>query len=220
MGFHRVIAFLKGLHRKLPVGGQDGGIPPIHFQLIGIAGIETVSHRTKAFDQRRRAVVEINECAARPEFHAAGLEIDFGPVEQLFIEHLLAKYESVLALGVPAPAVERADKAGCLAIAWACGKPNTAVAAGIMECLYTGFGVDHDNGLFEYRILHIVPDLGDFFETAGHLPDMRPQLFLLQFKEGRIKITLRRDKLRIGDPVGNRFERTHRIVSHTFSHSF
>ena len=110
MGFHRVIAFLKGLHRKLPVGGQDGGIPPIHFQLIGIAGIETVSHRTKAFDQRRRAVVEINESTARPKFHTTRLEIDFCLVEQLFIEHLLAKDKSVLAFGVPAPAVEGADE--------------------------------------------------------------------------------------------------------------
>ena len=168
-----------------------------------MAGIHPLGDRAKAVAQARGIVVEIDEGAARPLFDPHRHEIDFGALENAFIEQLAGENKGVLALAVVAPAMERADEAFLAAVARAMRQPHAAVTAGILERFHPVLGVDHDHRVLEDIIQRIVAHLGDFFQAAGHLPDMRPELLLLQFEECGIVIADRWDQLGIGDPVGD-----------------
>src|ERR1700712_1743193 len=117
MSAHNVIAFHEAFHGKLPVGGEDGAVPPCHLQLVGIALCHSLYDRAQRLYQSGCIVVEVDEGTACPGFKATGDEIQFRLVERSLAEDLLAEDEGVLPVGVPAPAVERAYKALRLAIA-------------------------------------------------------------------------------------------------------
>ena len=220
MRFHGVVAFLEGLHRQFPVCRQYSAEPPVHFQLVNVAGIEPVCHRPQALAQAGGVVVEVDKCATCPEIDAARDEVDFRLVEQFGAEHLLAENERVFTLGVPAPAVERTNKSCGLAIAWSRGKAHAAVAAGIVEGLYAVPGVDDDDRFVEDGVLDIIAKLRDFLQAAGHLPHVRPDFFIFQREKGGVIIAFGRDQFGIGDPERNFVQSGICVVSHCMPHHF
>ena len=218
MGAHDVIAFHEGLHRELPVGRQHCRIPPVHLELVGIAGIHPLDNRPHAVEQRGRVIVKVDEGAADPQLHPARFEVDFRVIEQFSRENLFAEHKSVLAFGIPAPAMERADEAAFGAVARAARQPHAAVAAGVVEGLDAALGVDDDYRLFEDSVFDKVPHIGDFLKPASHLPDMRPQLFVLELEELFVVIAFRRDQFRIGYPQRDRLRRVGHIRCHDWPH--
>ena len=69
----------------------------------------------------------------------------------------------------------------------------------IVERLNPGLGADHDDRSVEYLVLDIIPDLSHLLEPAGHLPDVRPELFTLEIEEGLIVVSPGRNLLLIND---------------------
>jgi hypothetical protein len=126
-------------------------------------------------------------------------------VELALVEQVTAVDEGVLALGVPAPAVERADEALRLGIAVAagCNQRYPAVAAGVVIGADPVPGPGDDHRAPEVGIFDPVADVLDRLEPAGHLPHVRPQLLVLELVEILVVIALGRNLLRIGDLEGN-----------------
>ena len=206
MGRHDVIALHEGLHRQLPVRRQDGGIAPLHAQLVGIMRFKPVDQRTDAVADRRSVVVEVDPGRADRGLDAAGDEVDIVRIELALAEQLLAVHERVLAVHVEAPAVERADEARrpavAVIVALAARDRHAAVAAGVVIRLDPAFArVDDDHRLADVLVLDPVARLGDLLEPAGHLPDVRPQVVELGLVEFRIIIAFHRDPLRIADRI-------------------
>ena len=158
-----------------------------------------VSERLDALEQRRGVPVEVDEGAATPFLQPARLEVELGLIELLRAEDLAVEHESVLAIHVEAPAVERADEAGVFAIAVTAGELDAAMAARIVEGFHARFGADDDDRLVEDPVLDPVADLRNLFQPGRHLPHLRPEILALEVVERLVVITLRRNPFGIGD---------------------
>jgi hypothetical protein len=199
MRLHSVIAFLESLVGEFPVGGQNRRVPPIHLQSVGVARIHAVGDGAETFAQAWRIGVEVDESAACPVFGANRGQIDLRAFKQIVAEDFASEDVRAFAFGIPAPAVERANKPGRAAMPGPLGQPHTAVTAGILEALYAVFRVNHQHRMFQQIVNRIIADLRNFLQPASHLPDMRPQMRLFEFKKFWIVIALRRNQLGIGD---------------------
>ncbi len=197
MRAHDVVAFHEGFHRHLPVGRQDGGVPPFRLQLAHTVRLDPVGHRADRVAVGRGVVVEIDEGATAPQLDAARPQRQVGLVQLGLAEHVLAVDEGVLAFGVPAPAVEGADEPWRLAVAVPAflDERHAAVAAGVMEGFHAVLAADHDHRLAEDGVLHPVADIGNLLEPASHLPDVRPQVLAFEAIEFLVEIAPRRDAL-------------------------
>ncbi len=196
---HGVVALHEGFHRDLPIGRQHRRVPPFHPQLVDVVVIQAVGERAKIFPHWRRVVVEVDEDVAAPLIHATARQIEVGLIELLLAEVMLAVDEGVLAIHVPAPAVERADEPVGLAVAMALGQTHTAMAAGIVIGLHTFFGPDDDHRLVENLVLGPVADVLNLLQAASHLPRMRPQALALEPVELFVVIALCGNPLGVGD---------------------
>ena len=204
MSSHYVVALHEGLHRDFPIGGQDGRVPPFRAHLAHAVRLEPIGHGPDAFAEGGRVVVEIDECAAAPQFHAALLEREVRLVQLSLAEQVLAVDEGILAVHVETPTVEWADEALRLAIAVAMGQRHAAVTTGVVKRLHALPGPDDDDGLVEDLVFDPIADIRDLLQAARHLPDMRPQALALELVEFLVEVARGRDALRIRDSKWDR----------------
>ena len=200
MRAHHVIAFHEGLHGELPIGRQLDRPPAFHPEILDIARIHPRRDRAKALQQRGRIIVVVDEGAATPELHPARHQVEFRRLKILLIENPAAVDEGILAIHVPAPAMEWADEPRLLAITALHDELHAAMPAGIMEGFHARLGAHHNNGFIEVLILDIITDLRNLLQPAGQLPDMRPEMLALQIEEFLVVIALRGNPLGMGDP--------------------
>jgi hypothetical protein len=95
--------------------------------------------------------------------------------------------------------VKRADEALRATIAVAVGQWHATVAASIVESSHALLGPYDDDGFVEDLVFGPIADTGDLLESAGHLPDMRPNALALEFVEPFIEVTSRTNALSIRD---------------------
>ena len=203
-----MVAFHEGFHRELPVRRQHRAVAPFHAQLVEVVGFEPVDQRPDAVAHRRRVVIEVDPGGADRDFDPARDQVEIGVLQLLFGKQLLAVDEFILAMHVEAPAVERADEARLLAVPVVRRAQFTGLGhagdrhAAVTACVVIGLdaacaGVDDDDRLADVAVFDPVAFVGDLFEAAGHLPDVRPEVVQLHLVEFRIVIALCRDALRI-----------------------
>ncbi len=165
--------------------------------------LQPVDQRADAVAQAWRIVVEIDPGAADRGLDPAGNQVDVVRLKLAFGEQVLAVDKRVLAIHVEAPAVERADEAGSLAIAvivaLAAGEGNAAVAAGVEVGFHPALRVDDDHRLADGLVFHPVAHFGNPFQPGRHLPGMRPDMLELELVEFLVVIARRRDALGIVD---------------------
>jgi len=70
------------------------------------------------------------------------------------------------------------------------------MAASIVKRFDTLLGPYDDDRLIEDLIFGPIPDIGDLLESAGHLPDMWPEVLALELVELLIEIASRADTFR------------------------
>jgi hypothetical protein len=123
-------------------------------------------------------LIMVDEGAAAPGLDPHRPQREFALVEQFLVEQMPAVNEGVLAIHVPAPAVEGADEAAlgavAVVVAFAPRDRHAAVAAVVVKGLHPVLGPDHDHRLADIRIFDPVAHLRDLLEPAGHLPDLWP----------------------------------------------
>ena len=92
-------------------------------------------------------MIVVDEHAADRDFRSTWHQIDVARFELMLGEEVLAVNEGVLAIHVPAPAVERTDEALGLAIAvpTGFGKLDAAMAAGVVVRLHPVLGAHDDD---------------------------------------------------------------------------
>ena len=133
--------------------------------------------------QRRRVVVEIDECAAAPGLEAAFAQREVRAPQLVLREDVRRVDELALAVGAPLPPMERAGEAlrGAAAVL---GEFHAAMTTVVVERL-DGLCIDaHDDDRLVEDLVHDeVAGLFDLLQPAGHLPDVRPELLLLELVE-------------------------------------
>jgi len=71
------------------------------------------------------------------------------------------------------------------------------VAAGVVPGLHAVLGANDKHRLADVVVFDPVADFGNLFQTASHLPDMRPQMIQFGLVEFFVEIPLDRNAFRI-----------------------
>ena len=96
----------------------------------------------------------------------------------------------IVALQVPAPAMERTNDAIVFKAAAPFRERRAPMRTEVVISLDRGFvGTHHHHRLIADVVRRVIADLGNFVESRGCLPDLLPQLFVFEARERWIGIT-------------------------------
>ena len=166
-------------------------------------GFKPFRHRAEAVAHGRGIVIVVDPDHAAEHLGAAGAQLQVFDVKLAFGEQVLAVNVGIVAVHVPAPAVERADEARLGAVARGefavAGQRHATVAAGVVEGLHAIGGAHDNDGVADIVVFHPVTGFGDLLKPGGHLPDVRPDMVQFRLVEIGVIVTLGRDPFGIVD---------------------
>src|SRR5579875_64534 len=201
MGLGNVIALEERFLGHLPVGIEDGLFPVLDPHVRDAQAVQNARHGRKGFSQGRCRAIHIDPYTATPGLNQALSQPEILGAETLGCELLFMEHEGAGPVQVPAPTVEGADDLASPEAATVDGKLGGTVSAGVLERLHRAVSLtDDEDGLIDDLVFHEIPRVGDLFQAAGHLPDVRPELLFLEFVKGAVEITLPRERYFAGDP--------------------
>ena len=192
-----VITLEERLLRDFPVRRDRDRLPPVVAHQIDRQNLEPLAHRSDELIERLRILGQVDPHESGEDDGVHFLERHVAVLELPVAKLLTLEHEMIVALQIPAPAMERTDDAAILECAAALSQRGAAMRTEVVIGLDRGFvGAHQQHRLVADVVGRVIADLRNFIEPCSGLPHPTPQLFVLETREVRIDIASGADAVR------------------------